>query len=58
MATDESVIKKRLLIEGDGGGDDKRISTLLKVRFNARKRLCAPCFTIVAQWVESLCNFF
>jgi len=30
MATDESVIKKRLLIEGDGGGDDKRISTLLK----------------------------
>jgi len=30
MATDENVIKKRLLIEGDGGGDDKRISTLLK----------------------------
>merc|ERR1711962_1243863 len=30
MATDESVIKKRLLIEGDGGGDDKRISNLLK----------------------------
>jgi len=30
MATDESVIKKRLLIEGDGGGDDKRISSLLK----------------------------
>ena len=32
MATDEVIIKKRLLIEGDGGGDDKRISTLLKVR--------------------------
>jgi len=30
MATDESVIKKRLLIDGDGGCDDKRISTLLK----------------------------
>lgn len=30
MATDEVIIKKRLLIEGDGGGDDKRISTLLK----------------------------
>ncbi|XP_030828939.1 THO complex subunit 7 homolog [Strongylocentrotus purpuratus] len=30
MATDEEVIRKRLLIEGESGGDDRRISNLLK----------------------------
>ncbi|XP_032809917.1 THO complex subunit 7 [Petromyzon marinus] len=29
-ATDDEVIRKRLLIDGDGGGDDRRINSLLK----------------------------
>ncbi|KAL5013483.1 hypothetical protein ScPMuIL_007753 [Solemya velum] len=28
--TDDEIIKKRLLIEGDGGNDDKRLNSLLK----------------------------
>ncbi|XP_077983819.1 THO complex subunit 7 homolog [Glandiceps talaboti] len=28
--TDDDIIRKRLLIDGDGGGDDRRISNLLK----------------------------
>lgn len=31
MATDEEVIRKRLLIEGESGGDDRRIGSLLKL---------------------------
>ncbi|XP_031626809.1 THO complex subunit 7 homolog [Contarinia nasturtii] len=30
MANDESVIKRRLLIDGDGTGDDRRLNVLLK----------------------------
>lgn len=30
MATDDEVIRKRLLIEGESGADDRRINTLLK----------------------------
>ncbi|XP_013414672.1 THO complex subunit 7 homolog [Lingula anatina] len=31
MATDDDIIRKRLLIEGDGGNDDRRIGSLLKM---------------------------
>ncbi|XP_068758651.1 THO complex subunit 7 homolog [Montipora capricornis] len=30
MATDDEIIRKRLLIDGEGAGDDRRITTLLK----------------------------
>ncbi|XP_022082501.1 THO complex subunit 7 homolog [Acanthaster planci] len=31
MATDDEVIRRRLLIEGESGGDDRRINTLLRM---------------------------
>ncbi|XP_039263150.2 THO complex subunit 7 homolog [Styela clava] len=31
MATDDEVIRKRLLIDGDGGGDERRFTTLMKL---------------------------
>lgn len=31
MSTDDEVIRKRLLIDGDGGGDERRFNTLMKL---------------------------
>ena len=30
MAAEEDVMRKRLVVEGDGGGDDRRVMSLLK----------------------------